>query len=424
MMILNTKQLARTPLRKKALAILESGYRAIETGPLLRKLIRMQGTRILFGDKQYDLSNFQKIYFIGVGKVAFYASQVIARRLGSRLAEGIVLDLQGNSFGRVRVYRTTHPLPSAANVAASKKIIELLQRVTKQDLVITVISGGASTMLCAPYARTTWQQERNCIKLLFKRGATIHEINTIRKHNSQLRGGNMAALCSGTMVNLIFSDVCGNDLSTIASGPTVYDRTTVAQAKEVLKKYHLEFGGLRETPRDRSIFRDVENMLLISNGIALEAMATEAQRQGFNPRIFSDALQGEARLVGRRLVKECRPGETLIVGGETTVTVRGVGEGGRNQELVLGALAGLEPGQLIASVGSDGHDNSDCAGAIADISTRARAEALHLDTQKFLDENNSFPLFGKLKDRIITRRSAVNISDLMLVCRTNSQTPR
>ncbi|MBI5134618.1 DUF4147 domain-containing protein [Candidatus Uhrbacteria bacterium] len=420
MMILNARQLARTPLRKKALAILESGYRAIETKPLLEKLIRRHGSRIILGDKQHDLSKFQKVYFIGVGKVAFHASQVIAHRLGNRLAEGIVLDLQGRSFARVRVSRTTHPLPSAANVTASKKIIGLLRRVASQDLVITVISGGASTMLCAPHARGSWQQERDLIKLLFERGATIHEINTIRKHNSQLRGGAMAALCSGTMVNLIFSDVCGNDLSTIGSGPTVYDRTTVVQARAVLNKYHVEFGRLHETPKNKRIFRNIENNLLISNRIALEAMAIEARRQGFGSRIFSDAAQGEARNLGKRLAKECRPGEALIVGGETTVTVRGSGKGGRNQELVLGALGSLANNQVIASVGSDGYDNSHCAGAIADVSTRARAEALNLDIQKFLDENNSFPLFGKLTDRILARRSAVNIADLMLVCRTNS----
>ena len=299
----------------------------------------------------------------------------------------------------------------------------LLKRVGPKDLVITIVSGGGSALLFWPHSIRL--ENYVCVtKNLMRAGATIREMNTVRKHLSALQGGQLVKLAhSATMIGLIFSDVPGDDIGMIASGPTVLDTTTVKDAKRILTKYNVTEtckivgGDLIETPNDAGVFKKVQNVLVVNNVVAVRAMVEVARKVGFKPRVLSTLLAGEASEVGEMLVKNVKRGEALIAAGETTVHVIGRGHGGRNQEVAMGALEKIPVNTVLLAISSDGHDNSVAAGALSDLEVVAKAKKFRLDVKKYLADNNSFEFTKKTGSQVYTGITNINISDLFVVLR-------
>ena len=292
----------------------------------------------------------------------------------------------------------------------------------EHDLVLAIISGGGSTLLCQPETHTP-AEEAGLVKHLFNKGATIEELNIVRKHLSRARGGHLAsAVYPATLVTLIFSDVPGDDLQTIASGPTVFDATTREDAIRVLEKYKspectFHPDHLFETPKDRNVFHAVRNELVLTNKIALEAMADCARDLGYTPEVVDTHLQGEARVVVRSIVERLhgeKPRTVLLYGGETTVIISGPGKGGRNEECSAAALPLLHDDELFTSLASDGRDNTEYAGAIADQHTREQASLRGLDPNDFVYTNDTFSFFHTLQQGIETGYTGANVADLVL----------
>jgi glycerate-2-kinase len=426
--IKNFEGLATTPARKFALGIAEAGLRAIDTEQSILSRLSLENDVLKIDHRPFDLKDFERVFIVGVGKCALEAGRALEKIFGERLTGGVILTVGAPSSFEIRNSKLeirfgTHPFPTEANVDATSDIVRLLSSLTEKDFVMFVISGGGSTLLCQPQ-NMVCTEEGNLLKILFEKGATIQEINTIRKHLSLARGGHLAAYAyPATSVALIFSDVPGDNLEFVASGPTVKDVTTVDEARVVIKKYDLEKStGLKieplETPKEDKYFEKIENVLFVSNTTALSAMKARAEAAGFKAEITTVTLKGEAREVGENIAGDVAelPDKTVrLYGGETTVTVERSGRGGRNQELVLGALNGITKGTLVLSFDSDGHDNqSGYAGALCDIITKEKAEKLNLRAEKFLKENDSAGFFEKVGDCIEMGDTGSNVSDLII----------
>lgn len=422
-LIKNYGALANSELRRKALDILESGLAAVRTETVLRKQVAVNGRELRVGHKVYRLDNFEKIFVVGCGKAALEAARVLENMLDKRITVGAVIDVRAAKLRRIRSFAGTHPFPSAKNLRATAEIVALLKQAGPKDLIITVVSGGGSALLFWPHAIRL--ADFVCVtKNLMRSGATIGELNTVRKHLSTIQGGQLVKMAHGaTVVGLIFSDVPGDDITMIASGPTVMDETNVKDALRIIKKYAIaktckitaqDFTETLENPR---FFKKVQNVLVVNNGVAVKAMISAARKLGFRPRLLSTALTGEAREVGKVLAKKVLRGEALIAAGETTVKVAGRGLGGRNQEVALGALNHLPKNAVLVAVASDGRDNSPCAGAIADQHTVIIAKKLRLNVDKHLLANDSFNFTKKTNSQIKTGLTNINVSDLFLVLR-------
>lgn len=360
MHILNFELLAKTAGRRAVLEIVEAGLLAIQPEKVLANW--------KFEDKNYD-----RVFLLGFGKGSARVCQLIEEKLGERLTAGWDIDTTPVKFVKVEFSLGTHPLPSQVNVDFTRKVVA--NKFKTSDLVLVVVCGGGSAMLTDPTVSLSELIATN--EKLLKSGMAIAEMNAERKKIDRVKGGGLARSLSPAKVRgLIFSDVPGNDLAVIASGPTVA--------------------------------AGVENILMLSNLTALLAMKKKAEELGYAAEIYSDRISGEAREVGRRLVEKTTRRMVLLAGGETTVTAKGKGQGGRNQELVLGALP-LPSGMVIAAVDSDGWDNSRVAGAIGD--------SLPLDPGEFLENNDSYSYFRKTGDFIETGRLPANVADLIVVLR-------
>ena len=428
--IRNWAALAITEQRSRALAIAEAGLEAIDTAAAVRATVRVSGDLLLVHEHAVPLRGCRRVLLVGVGKCATAAAAELVAILGARLDGGVVLDVgesAAQDLGAVRRFAGTHPMPSDHNVAAAREIVALLQQAGPDDLVLCVVSGGGSTLLCLPPDGATVDSERAVLQALFRAGATIEEINTLRKHTSLARGGFLAAHAHpARVVSLVFSDVPGNRLDIIASGPTVMDPSTVADAQGILAKYGVAAASetgrcvLVETPKDPDIFERVHDALVVSNDVALEAMAAEARAQGYAPTVVTTTLTGEAREVGEQVVRALHAAPVrgaLLYGGETTVTITGTGRGGRNLELALSALRLTREEELVLTVASDGRDNGDFAGAVADPAGRARAAALGLDPHNHLARNDSYTFFERTGDALLTGATGSNVADLVLAVR-------
>lgn len=428
--IRNWAALAITEQRSRALAIAEAGLEAIDTTTAVRAAVRVSGDLLLVHEHTIPLRGCRRVLLVGVGKCATTAAAELVAILGARLDGGVVLDVgesAAQDLGAVRRFAGTHPMPSDRNVAATRQVVALLQQAGPDDLVLCVISGGGSTLLCLPPDGATVDSERAVLQALFRAGATIAEINTLRKHTSLARGGFLAAHAHpARVVSLVFSDVPGNRLDIIASGPTVMDPSTVADARGILAKYGVaadsEAGRcvLVETPKEPDIFERVHHALVVSNDVALEAMAAEARAQGYAPTVVTTTLTGEAREVGEQVVRALHAAPSrgaLLYAGETTVTITGTGRGGRNLELALAALRLTREEELVMTVASDGRDNGDFAGAVADEAGRARAAALGLDPDDHLARNDSYTFFERTGDALLTGATGSNVADLILAVR-------
>ncbi len=423
MFIKNFNKLATTPQRKIVLEIMEEALSSIQTENVLDREVNVSDGKLIIKDKNFDLSNFDRVFLIGFGKGSAKNSKFIEEKLGDKLTEGFVIDTNAQDFSKIKFTLGTHPLPSSQNENFTDSVIKRFKEVnlTKKDLVLVVICGGGSAMLVHPY-KISLEKKIEVGKRLLESGANIIEMNTIRQHLSTVKGGGLAQiLYPSTVASLIFSDVPGNDLSYIASGPTIKDNTTIDDAIALLEKYNLweKLGLVREdfseNPKEDIYFENVFNILILSNLTALEAMKEKAEELGINTLIYSDKFQGEAKTAGKELIQKTAENSVLLVGGETTVKVTGNGQGGRNQELVLGALSYLGEKTIIASFDSDGWDNSHFAGAISDIYTINKAREMNLEPSEFLNSNNSLEFFEKTGDGIETERLPSNVSDLIII---------
>ncbi|MDO8469497.1 MAG: DUF4147 domain-containing protein [bacterium] len=435
--IKNTKELATTGLREAALGIAEAGFTAIDTASVIRRTVSVEvGTpawpagRLTVAGHAYDLQKVRRLYVIGVGKCASAAVVALEEVLGSRIAGGVMIDVKydgGLSF--VRGFEGDHPFPSRRNASATRELVRLLSDATAEDLVLAVISGGGSTLLCLPDDDRWCDDEARLVKLLFKSGADIRELNTVRKHLSRARGGFLAAHAyPAPLVSLIFSDVPGDDLEFVSSGPTVLDTTTVADARAILTRYRVAeqcpdvAGRLIETPKEQRFFERTTNLLAVSNGTALDAMAAEAARRGFSPEVRARAFAGEARDLALIFLGELHaspPGAALLYGGESTVTVMHDGKGGRNQELALSGLRDIRDGELLLALATDGRDNTDYAGGICDTITLDHARVHGLDIERSLDGNESYRFFAESGDAVVTGETGSNVSDIILALKAN-----
>jgi glycerate 2-kinase len=426
-------------LRRQALRIFQAAVKAAAPAEAVERHLKLRGATLLAGRKRYSLSAFRNIYVIGAGKAGAQMAQAVERLLGPRITGGLVnVNAQESArLRRVELNASGHPIPDRQGEQGAARIAEIAQRAGPDDLVICLISGGASALLPLPAPPVTLAEKQAATRMLLNSGANIHEINCIRKHISLVKGGGVARLAyPATVLTLILSDVIGDDLDVIGSGPTVADRTTFAEAKAVFDKYamwnqvpaavreRLTSGAL-ETPKPGDpIFAKVQNLIVGSNRLAVDAAAREARALGFRTLVLSTQVQGEAREVARvfaAIAREIRasgrpvkPPACVIAGGETTVTIRGNGEGGRNQELALAAaidIAGLK-NVVVLSAGTDGADGpTDAAGAIVDGSSVARGQ----DAIGMLANNDSYHFFEPLGDLIKTGPTGTNVADIQII---------
>ena len=423
--IKNFDALATSALRKQVLDIAEAGFLAINTKSAVAKnfVYNEKKQHLTVCGQEFNLALYKRIVCVGFGKAALGAVTAIQNILKDKISCGYVLDLKEGNLGNIVCRVGTHPLPTKVNIEATKELMDMLAACGKEDLVVCVVSGGGSALLCQPHDMTC-ETEVAIISALTVKGANIAELNTVRKHISQVKGGQLAKIIyPATCISLIFSDVPGDDISTVASGPTVKDNTHNRDAAEILRKYdilamcELPSCKLLETPKEDKYFKDVHNILFVSAKQALKAMAAMAEDLGFKAEIFSEAYQGEARVLGPQIIGASKKGCCLLGAGESTVKIRGKGVGGRNQEMALAALPVILENQVLACVASDGHDNTDSAGAIADWQTLARAKALGLDEKSYLDNNDSFNFFQATGDYLDTGLTGANVSDFFVCLR-------
>jgi glycerate 2-kinase len=425
--------------------IFSAGLRAVDPEAAVRSQVSRQGNCLTVGGRAYDLDDFRRVILIGAGKAIALMAKGLEELLEDYLTEGLILVKPGYAvpLRKTRVIEAGHPIPDQSGLEGTEEIIRRLSACSEKDLVVCAFSGGASALLPAPVSPLNLSQKQLTTQLLLECGAEIGEINSIRKHLSRSKGGGLArAAYPATLISLILSDVVGDRLDVIASGPTVPDASLFAACIAIVERYGLASrlpgpvwqylkdgaaGLFPETPKaGNPIFAKVQNVVVGNNHMALLAARDQAEALGFRALLLTSGLEGEAHQVGRMLValgKEVgfsghpvAPPACLLAGGETTVTLRGQGKGGRNQELALAAAIALEGLSRISllSVGTDGTDGpTDAAGAFVDGATCQRARARGLDPGDFLSRNDSYHFFESLGDLLITGPTRTNVMDIM-----------
>jgi glycerate 2-kinase len=412
--------------RSHALAIFRAAVRAADPRRAVLAHVKLSGPALVVGDRRYRLADFDRIRLIGAGKASARMAQALERLLGTRISDGWVNVPDGNTLRprRVVLHQAGHPIPDQRGVEGARRIARMARDSGRRDLLICVISGGASALLPLPAPGVTLARKKEITRRLLASGASIHEINTVRKHMSAIKGGHLAALAyPATVIALILSDVIGDDLSAIGSGPTAPDSTTCAVAASVLRRYGIPSPQLAETPKRAA--GAVQNLIVGSNRRSIDTAARKARELGYRPIVLSTTIDGETRDIARMhaaLVREAiargHSRTCFLSGGETTVTIRGKGLGGRNQEFVLAAAIALGPtsGVTIFSAGTDGIDGpADAAGAVADSSTLLRACALKLDPRSFLDNNDSYHFFERAGGLVKTGPTGTNVMDVRIL---------
>lgn len=434
-------------LRKHAEEIFRASLAAVDPEQLVRKRLKFRKSALTVDSRSYNLNRFDRILVIGAGKASAAMARGVEHVLGDRIDQGIVVVKYGHAvpLKKIRVLEAAHPVPDAQCVKAARDILDLLSGTGKKDLVICLTSGGGSALLDDFQAGITLRDVQKATSLLLSAGSDISEINTIRKHISRIKGGRLAAEAApSAMINLILSDVIGDDLNVIASGPTYPDSTTFSDAIKVVKQYGLlksfprsiikylrqgVAGRVSETPKHKALdFKHVNNLIVGNNRMAVARAASRARKLGYHPLILTTRLKGEARetakfltAVAREVAEHDRPVKKpacLLAGGESTVTIRGKGKGGRNQEMALAAALEISAcdGMVFLSGGTDGTDGpTDAAGAMVDGSTLARAGKRSMDADAYLSRNDSYNFFNILGGHVITGATLTNVMDLVVI---------
>ena len=435
--------------------VLAAALQAVDPAQAVQRAVQRDGQRLVIAGQEYNLESIRRIWVVGAGKAGAPMASALDGILSDRIQAGLVSVKQGYAgpqvrdgsawFGCIEVAEAGHPIPDGRGVANSERISRLLDEAQADDLVICLVSGGGSAVLPAPVPGVSLSDLQALTAALLACGAAIQEINTLRKHLDRLKGGGMARLaCPAQLAALILSDVVGDPLEVIASGLTVPDPTTFQDAWQVLERReildrtplpileHLRqgcAGRIPDTPKpDDPAFARVHNRVIASNQHAVRAAMAQAQAEGLEPLLLTTFLQGEARQAGQFLGELARQvaasGEPrrrpccLVAGGETTVTLRGDGLGGRNQELALGAvreLDGLE-NVVLAAMATDGGDGpTDAAGALVSGQTLRRARSLGLEADDFLQRNDAYHFFQALGDLLLPGPTQTNVNDLALI---------
>jgi glycerate-2-kinase len=434
--------------RRVLVEALSQALLAADPRTILRNKVRVRRNALEIGELSFKLSEFRRVLVIGGGKASAGMALEIEQILDGWITGGSVnipaYTKPWPKSKKIKFNPASHPVPSEEGVRGVKSMLRLVGQPSEEDLVICLISGGGSALMPLPSMGLLLSDKQKTTNLLLKSGAKIDQINAVRKHLSDFKGGRLGEkLYPATVLSLIISDVVGDKPESIASGPTVPDETTYADVYTILQERGLwrkvpssvrkriqkgKEDKLPETPKGSSrIFKRVHNVLIGTNKESCQAAAEVLEKRGYHSLILSTRLQGEAREVGKILAGICigihenhlpvAPPAAVVAGGETTVTVHGKGRGGRNQELVLSAALSIrgDPAILVSSIGTDGVDGStDAAGAVADGNTVDRSLRIHMDPDSYLRENNSYPFFERLSDLVITGPTGTNVNDIFI----------
>jgi glycerate-2-kinase len=440
-----------TKLNQKARALalrsLESALNAVDPKQIIKSKLLLKNLTLHVNGYSIDLKKFKNIYVIGGGKASGSMAEALEQVLGNSITNGLVNVPRSskNKTDIIKLHEASHPIPDEASVEGTRRMLKIAEQAKEDDLIICLISGGGSSLMPLPRGKISIADKKKITNVLLKCGATINEINTVRKHISDFKGGWLAKKAyPATILNLILSDVVGDPLDFIASGPTVPDSTAFSDAIKVLKKYRLwskapasirkvlsdgEKGLIPETPKaNDEAFKRVYNVVVGNNRLASLTAQKYLKSEGLNTLLLTSTLEGEARHVGIMLASIVHEVSVsgnpvpkpagIIAGGETTVTVTGKGLGGRNQEIALAAaqkLSGMN-GVVVASLSTDGVDGpTDAAGAIADGKTLVRAAKMGLTPEEYLAENDSYHFFSKLGDLIFTGPTGTNVNDVSVI---------
>ena len=434
-------------MRSNAVKIFQKGLQAVEPGSAIKRSCKRKNDHLVIGNKKYNLSKIKNIFVTGAGKATAPMAAAIEDIIGENITHGIINVKYGHTanLNSIRLIEAGHPVPDKNGMKGADEILNLAAGAKKNDLVLCLISGGGSALLVLPAEGITLKDKQDTIKILLSCGATIHEINTIRKHISKIKGGRLAkAAYPARMLSLILSDVVGDDLDVIASGPSVPDPSTFEESLKIFKKYkitknipkavvsHMKKGAsgkVPETPKEGNrIFKNTYNLVIAGNMEAITAARQESNKMGYNTLVLSSMIEGETRDVAKvhtAIAKEILrtgipipPPACILSGGETTVNITGSGLGGRNQEFVLAAAIDIAERKniVVLSGGTDGGDGpTDAAGAMADTNTLKRAESMGLNPLNFLLNNDSYHFFKRLDDLLITGPTNTNVMDLRII---------
>ena len=427
--------------------IFQAGIETVSGEKAVQRQCRVEDEKLFLGPLEYHLPELAHIFVVGAGKASAYMALTLEHLLADRIARGLINVKYEHlaDVKHIKLIEAGHPVPDINGQRGAAAILEMAHAAQSQDLLICLMSGGGSALLPLPAAGIELADKQAMINTLLACGATIHEINTLRKHTSAIKGGQLArAAYPAELVALILSDVVGDDLDVIASGPTVADSSTFEDALAVVRKYdlahrlppaimsYLEAGlaGQRpETPKPGDVScTKAHNLIIGSNFEALQSARQAAQRMGYNTIILSSTIEGETRDVATwhaSIAREIRhsgnpiaPPACILSGGETTVTLQGQGKGGRNQEFALAAAIAIadQEDMVILSGGSDGTDGpTDAAGAIVDSTSLSRAQTAGLEPRSFLANNDAYHFFKPLGDLLITGPTHTNVMDLRII---------
>jgi glycerate 2-kinase len=432
--------------------VLAAGINNADAGDAIKKNVTRDDKYLHIEKGTYELQIYKRVFIISIGKAAIPMAIAVNEILGEKVTAGSVITTDGypvpesiSTDAKVKIFRASHPIPDMRNLDAGGELFSLIKDIGVEDLVIFLLSGGGSALLMKPHPGISLQDIQGTTSLLLKCGAPITEINTIRKHLDVFKGGGLANLLNpATVVTLILSDVVGDNLDVIASGPTVADPTTFQDAWTVLKKYkildqippsisaHISDGMIGKIPETIKpgdpILKNVTNIIVGNNNNAVLSAMAEAESLGFNTRILTTSLQGEASLIGKSIIEQAKnlislPSKLpkpacLIAGGETTVTIKGNGLGGRNQELALGAVIGLSGSEemILISLATDGVDGpTDAAGAVTTNETYSRGLEMGLNPQEYLNMNDAYHYYKILDDLLKTGPTLTNVNDLVAI---------
>lgn len=432
--------------------IFYSSLKAVDPCNAVKKAIILADNNLSIDRLSYDLQEFERIVVVGAGKGTALMAQAIEELLQERIEEGIITVKYGHSrqLQKIRQVEASHPIPDEEGVRGTDEIVRLLEKADDRTLVICLLSGGGSALLVSPAEGLTLQDKQAATDLLLKSGASISELNAVRKHLSRVKGGWLARIAyPATVITLVLSDVIGDRLDVIASGPTVPDLSTFGDALEVVKKYslrgklpgnvvkYLDKGAEGETPdtpkAGEDCFKKGQIVVVGSLRQAINAARNTANKLGFDTEIVTDKLHGEAREAAAyladlaKMVRTSKKGPKplcLLSGGETTVNVTGTGLGGRNQEMALAFALGIEgiEGITMLSAGTDGTDGpTGATGAIVDGSTAGRARQIGLDPAEYLKNNDSYNFFNRVdylteeKGQLVTGPTGTNVMDMQII---------
>jgi glycerate-2-kinase len=425
-LIKNFDDIATTPNRKMALEIMEAGLDAINTEKVINSSVSLVDNILFIKGTSFNLTKYKNIKVVGFGKSSCEAALALEKILGSRITQGAVIGLQKVDCQFIETFAGSHPIPSESNIEAGKKIYEIVKDSKEDDLIIVLVSGGGSALLCYPESEHT--QGAKLYNAFLHSGGTILEMNTIRKHLSFLKGGGLVKIAyPATIIGLIFSDVPGDIFENVASGPTYKDETTIEDTQKLITENNLGDFDLIETPKEDKYFDNVYNFVLVSNKIAVEKMVEKVKSLGLEADIISTDLYDEIDIVLDKLFKSANSpksdlgesaGLVILAAGEPRILVKkGEGKGGRNLHMSLSVIKKqlIDEDSVFIAFASDGMDNSDVAGAIVDKNTIQKIEKLNLDIDDYLERFDSYSFFEKTGDLIKTGPTGANVSDLMIL---------